>query len=171
MQTTWKQRGFSTIEIPSETVPGNDVDFSISEITSKKYVEMTQKFVTILSSTYRCNDQAKSTLLYLESVTLVTLFRVRCFYLQLTLRQLMQPDLESRFIVPVLLGLSQIPVFIQAPLLVLDYRWSHNVPPIEGLLPVTVVEPTLFRNLASKVAGLQVNANTPDLTWSARWCF
>ena len=41
MQTTWKERGFSNIEIPLEIVPGNDVDFSISEITSKKYVEMT----------------------------------------------------------------------------------------------------------------------------------
>ena len=27
-----------------------------------------------------------------------------------------------------LLGLSQVPVFSQAPLLVLDYRWSHDPP-------------------------------------------
>ena len=31
---------FSTIEITSKKVRGNDVDFPISEITSKKYVEM-----------------------------------------------------------------------------------------------------------------------------------
>ena len=37
----------------------------------------------------------------------------------------------------------------------LDYRWSHNPPP-------TGIEPTRFRNSASKVAGLQVHATAPD---------
>ena len=38
---------------------------------------------------------------------------------------------------------------------------GHTVhPPIEGLLPPTVMEPTTFRNLASKVSGLQVHATT-----------
>ena len=46
------------------------------------------------------------------------------FYPQLTFRYLIQPDLEFRFIVRSHLG----PVFSQAPLLVLDYRWSHNPP-------------------------------------------
>ena len=46
------------------------------------------------------------------------------FYPQLTFRYLIQPDLEFRFIVRSQLG----PVFSQAPLLVLDYRWSHNPP-------------------------------------------
>ena len=32
---------------------------------------------------------------------------------------------------------------------------------VEGLLPPTVIKPTLFRNSASKVAGLQVHATTP----------
>ena len=35
--------------------------------------------------------------------------------------------------------------------------------PIQGLLPPTGIEPTPFRNLASKVAGLQVHATT---TWA-----
>ena len=43
----WKQREFSTSEITSKTVPGSDVDFLINEITSKKYVEMTWKFVEV----------------------------------------------------------------------------------------------------------------------------
>ena len=34
---------FSTREIAPKKVRGNDVDFSISEITSKKYVGMTRK--------------------------------------------------------------------------------------------------------------------------------
>ena len=33
--------------------------------------------------------------------------------------------------------------------------------PIEGLLPLTGIEPTPFPNSASKVAGLQVRATTP----------
>ena len=38
---------FSTIEITSKKVRGNDVDFLISKITSKKHVEMTWKFFEI----------------------------------------------------------------------------------------------------------------------------
>ena len=44
---------FSTSEIASKKVRRNDADFSTIEITSKKYVEMTWKFVEIKSSTYR----------------------------------------------------------------------------------------------------------------------
>ena len=44
--------------------------------------------------------------------------------------------------------------------LVLDYGGHTIHPPIEGLLPPTGIEPTSFRNLASKVAGLQVHATT-----------
>ena len=32
----------------------------------------------------------------------------------------------------------------------LDYSWSHNPPPIQGLLLPTGIEPTPFRNLVSK---------------------
>ena len=46
----------------------------------------------------------------------------RVFYPQLTLWQLIQPDLEYRFIVRSQLG----PSFSKAPLQVLDYRCSHN---------------------------------------------
>ena len=38
---------FSTIEITSKKVRGNDVDFLISKITSKRHVEMTWKFFEI----------------------------------------------------------------------------------------------------------------------------
>ena len=51
---------FSNIEITLKKVRGNDVDFSISEITSKKYVEMTWKFVEIWSSTHRRNIHVDS---------------------------------------------------------------------------------------------------------------
>ena len=34
---------------------------------------------------------------------------------------------------------------------------------IEGLLSPTGIEPTLFRNSASKVAGLQLHGITPDM--------
>ena len=41
---------------------------------------------------------------------------------------------------------------------------GHTIhPPIEGLLPPTGTEPTLFRNSASKAAGLQVHATTPGI--------
>ena len=52
---------FSTIEITLKKVRENDADFSISEITSKKYVEMTWKYVEIWSSKYRHNIHIEST--------------------------------------------------------------------------------------------------------------
>ena len=52
---------FSTIEITLTKVCGNNVDFSISEITSKKYEEITWKFVEIWSSMYRRNIRFEST--------------------------------------------------------------------------------------------------------------
>ena len=52
---------FLTVEITPKKVYGNDVDFSISEITSKKYVKMTWKFVEISSWTYRYNIDVEST--------------------------------------------------------------------------------------------------------------
>ena len=52
---------FSTNEDTSIKVRGKDVDFSISKTTLKKYVEMTWKFVEILSSTYRRNIDVEST--------------------------------------------------------------------------------------------------------------
>ena len=52
---------FSTIEITSKEVRGNDVDFSIREIASKKYVETTWKFIEIWSLTYRRNIHVEST--------------------------------------------------------------------------------------------------------------
>ena len=54
---------FSTREIAPKKVRGNDVDFSISEITSKKYVGMTRKLVEIWSSRYRRNVDVESTLI------------------------------------------------------------------------------------------------------------
>ena len=49
----------------------------------------------------------------------------------------------------------------------LSWCWitgGHTIhPPIEGLLPPTGIEPTPFRNSASKVAGLQVHATTPGI--------
>ena len=63
--TSKKVRGnnvvFPTIEIASKKVRENDMDFSIKEITSKKYVEMTWKFVEIWSSKYRYNIHIEST--------------------------------------------------------------------------------------------------------------
>ena len=58
----WKQRGFfQPSKLHWKKVSRNNVDFSISEITSKKYVEMTWKFVKIWSLTYRRNIDIKST--------------------------------------------------------------------------------------------------------------
>ena len=52
---------FPTIEITLKIVRANDVDFLISDITSKKYVEMTWKFVEIWSSAYQRNIHLEST--------------------------------------------------------------------------------------------------------------
>ena len=60
-KSRWKKRGFFDHGNFSKKVGGNDMDFSISEITSKKYVEMTWKFVEIWSSTYRRNIHVEST--------------------------------------------------------------------------------------------------------------
>ena len=50
--------------------------------------------------------------------------------------------------------------------MLLSWYWitgGHTIhTPIEGLLPPTGTEPTPFRNSASRVAGLQVHATTPD---------
>ena len=50
-----------TREITSKRVRGNDVDFSISEITSKKYVEMTGIFVEIWPLTNWRNTNVEPT--------------------------------------------------------------------------------------------------------------
>ena len=44
-------------------VCGNDGDFATSEITSKRYVKVTWKFVKIWSSTYQHINHVKSTLI------------------------------------------------------------------------------------------------------------
>ena len=54
---------FSTIEITSKKVRGNEVDFWIIKITSKKNVEMTWKFVEIWSLTYQRNIHIESMLI------------------------------------------------------------------------------------------------------------
>ena len=65
--TSKKVRGnnveFSTSEITPIKLRVNNVDFSTIEITSKKYTEMTWKFVKIWSSTYRRNIHVESTLI------------------------------------------------------------------------------------------------------------
>ena len=60
---TWKQRGFfdHRNNVKKTNKRGNDVNFSISKITSKKHVEMTQRFVEIWSSTYRRTIHFEST--------------------------------------------------------------------------------------------------------------
>ena len=52
---------FWTIKITLKKARGNQADFSISEVTSKKYAEMTWKFVNIWSLTYRRNIHVEST--------------------------------------------------------------------------------------------------------------
>ena len=66
VETTWilrsskwhqmEKSGFFDQRKYIEKVRRNNVDFLIIEITSKKYVEMTWKFVGIWSSTYRIYD-------------------------------------------------------------------------------------------------------------------
>ena len=51
----------STIEITPKKVRENDVDFRISKITLKKYVEMTRKFVEIYYLRNRRNIDVEST--------------------------------------------------------------------------------------------------------------
>ena len=62
-KSTWEQREFFDHRNYIKKVRGNDADFSISEITSKKYVEMMWKFVEIWSSAYWCNIHVESTLI------------------------------------------------------------------------------------------------------------
>ena len=47
--------------ITSKKARENDVDFSTSEITSKKYVKMTWKFLEIWKLTYQRNVDVEST--------------------------------------------------------------------------------------------------------------
>ena len=52
---------FLTIKITLKKVRGNNVHFSISKITSKKYMKMMSKFVEIWSFTYRHQINVGST--------------------------------------------------------------------------------------------------------------
>ena len=52
---------FSTNKSTSKKVRGNDVDLSTIGIKSKKYAEMTSKFVKTWSLTYRRNIHIEST--------------------------------------------------------------------------------------------------------------
>ena len=74
----------------------------------------------------------------------------RFFYLQLALRYIIKPDVKFRFTVRSLYLVR-----------LLSQCWITSVhtihPPIEGLLPPTSIVPTPFRNLAFKVALLQVS--------------
>ena len=84
----------------------------------------------------------------------------RVFYPQHTSfrRQLIQVDLESRFIVKV----SVRSRYLVRLLSQCCITYGHTIHQSnEGLLPLTSIEPTAFRNSASKVAGLQVHATTP----------
>ena len=88
------------------------------------------------------------------------LFRVGFLSLSVAyLRYLIQSDLEYPLIV-------QVSVRSQYFVRLLSQCWITGGPtihpPIEGLLPPTGIEPTQFRNLALKVAGLQVHATTPS---------
>ena len=56
------------------------------------------------------------------------------------------------------LGFRYGPVFIQVPLLLVDYKWSHN-PLACWILPPPVAELTKFRNSVVKVARLQALAS------------
>ena len=58
METTWI---FRPSKLRQKKVRGNDVDFSISKITSKKFIEMTWKFVKICPLTHRRNMHVEST--------------------------------------------------------------------------------------------------------------
>ena len=53
-----------------------------------------------------------------------------------------------------LLGLSQVPVFSHAPLLVLDYKWSHNPPTYQR-----TVTPNWYRTHIAPKFGLQSSSN------------
>ena len=89
---------------------------------------------------------------------LVTLFRVRSFHLQLTLRQLIQPDMKSRFIVRSHLGPSIYSGSSPGYGLQVVTQSTHLS---KEFYPPTGIEPTPCRNSASKVARLQVYASTP----------
>ena len=58
METTWI---FQPVKVRQKKVRGNDVDLSTIGITSKKYAEMTSKFVKTWSLTYRRNIHIEST--------------------------------------------------------------------------------------------------------------
>ena len=60
-ESTRKQLGFFDQQNYVQKVRVNYVDFSTIEILSKKYAEMTWKFVAIWSSTYRRNIHVEST--------------------------------------------------------------------------------------------------------------
>ena len=60
-----------------------------------------------------------------------------------------------------MLGLSQILVFMQVLLFVLNYRWFQNPPTfLKGYYPLTGTEPHCSEVFFSKVGGLKVHVTT-----------
>ena len=96
-------------------------------------------------------------LLNFVSIFLITLFII-VFYLQLTLRQLIQLDLKFHFIIRSQSGRSIQSDFSSNSLFQVVIQ---SIPPIEGLLPPTDIEQNSLPKSASKVAGLQVHGTTP----------
>ena len=87
----------------------------------------------------------------------VQFIQSRIFCPQLSFQWLIQPEVESRFVVRSQLGPSS-----QSNSSFCN--WLQVVTPFEGLLPPTGIEPTPFQNSTCKVAGLQVyDATMPPI--------
>ena len=89
---------------------------------------------------------------------LITLFSVGFFIYLLTLTQL----ILAQFRISVLYQVSVRSQYLARFFSLCWITSGHSIySPIEGLLPLTRMEPTPFLNSASKVAGLQGHATTP----------
>ena len=99
---------------------------------------------------------------------LVTLYRVGVFLSVATLRQLIQPDLESRFIVRSQLGPSiQLGSSPSAGLQVVTQSTHLS----KDYYPQLVSNPHRSPNSVSKVAELQVHATTPGQYTMQHQCY
>ena len=106
-----------------------------------------------------CFYRKPNTNLFIYLFILVSLFRVGFFYRRLTLRQLIQPDFEFRFIFRSPLGPSFQSGYSPCAGLQVVTQPTHLSKDCYPQLVLNPLNP--FRNLVCKVAGLQAHATKP----------
>ena len=132
-----------------------ELTFALSQQPDSNQESLVSERTSLTTKLRACHVFQKKRTIFFSYI-----IQVGLCYPQLTLWQLIQPDLESLLVVR-----SAVRSWYLDRLLFLCWIVDgHTIHPnIKGLLPPTGVESSPFRISASKVAGLQVHATTPTI--------